>query len=688
MAANLENLRNIGIMAHIDAGKTTTTERILYYTGKIHKIGEVHDGNATMDWMVQEQERGITITSAATTCYWKDCQINIIDTPGHVDFTVEVERSLRVLDGAVAVFDGVHGVEPQSETVWRQADQYKVPRICFINKMDRVGASFEDSVQSIADKLNGKPVPIQLPLGCEANFSGVIDLIEEKAYIWGDHGSGEDYQILAIPEGYEDRVIESREKVIEHAAEFDEQIMDDYLDGKQISPDRLVKALRKGVLNLECVPVLCGSAFKNRGVQPLLDAVVAYLPSPLDLGDIEGFDPENLDQTVKRKRTEEDPFSAIVFKIASDPFVGHLCFVRVYSGSLKVGTAVFNSRTRKRERIQKIFHMEANNRSEVEKMTAGEIVAVVGLKSVATGDTLCDMKHEIVFESLKFPEPVIFIAVEPKSTADSAKLEKSLARLEMEDPTFTVKDDPETGQTLIGGMGELHLDIMVDRLKREFNVLVNVGSPQVAYRESISKISRSHEFVERDVGGAIKTAGVTLVCESCENQDSVEIENAYESKKIPQEVTDLIGKGVVQGLAAGPIAGFSVVGVKVKVVDVEYSEEQYDPIMFQIAAANAVRKCLQNGMPLLLEPVMDLEVLSPEEYLSNVITDLNSRRAKVQNISQKANLQMVQALAPLSEMFGYTTGLRSISQGRATYTMKFCHYEEVSKTTLEKIKGY
>ncbi|NRA43390.1 MAG: elongation factor G [Oligoflexales bacterium] len=681
-------LRNIGIMAHIDAGKTTTTERILFYTGKIHKIGEVHEGTATMDWMVQEQERGITITSAATTCYWNKHVINIIDTPGHVDFTIEVERSLRVLDGAVAVFDGVHGVEPQSETVWRQADKYKVPRIAFINKLDRVGASYEESIQSIRERLNANPIGVQLPIGSESEFVGVVNLITMKALIWDeDKAQGANFRECPIPDEMVESAQAARESMIEDVVEFDDAIMERFLDGEEISIEEIHTCIRKGTLEFKMVPMLCGSAFKNKGIQPLLDAVVSYLPSPLELDDVAGMSVDGKETKLVRKRIKSEPFSALAFKIATDPFVGHLCYVRVYSGELKVGSVVYNARLGKRERIQKILHMEANSRKEVDLASAGDIVAVVGLKAVSTGDTLCDQKVPISFESLSFPEPVINIAVEAKSTSDANKLTKALERLCAEDPSFQVKEDKDTGQTLLGGMGELHLEVMVDRLLREFNIAANVGSPQVAYRESISIPVKVEETFERELSGQVKKAGVTISLEPSEEQDEFVFENKCSKAQLPANFVESVKEGVFSALMSGSIAGYPVVGVKVILEAAAWEEEYADEVAFQIVGANAARKCLLKGNPLLLEPSMTVEVSVPEDYMSNVITDLNSRRAKVSNIGQRGHLQVVDAVAPLSEMFGYSTHLRSLSQGRATYTMKFFRYEQVSAETLARFKG-
>ena len=684
----LGRLRNIGIMAHIDAGKTTTTERILFYTGKIHRIGEVHDGTATMDWMVQEQERGITITSAATTCYWNQHVINIIDTPGHVDFTVEVERSLRVLDGAVAVFDGVHGVEPQSETVWRQADRYKVPRVCFINKLDRVGASFVDSVASIRERLNANPVPVQIPVGQEDEFSGVIDLIRMKALIWGDASQDKaEFTETDIPAELMDEAFEAREFLIESASELDDEMMERFLEGQEPGEDELYKVLRDGTLAFKIVPVFCGSAFKNKGVQPLLDGVIRYLPSPLDLAPVEGVHPEKETREVRKRQADEE-FSALAFKIATDSFVGNLCYVRIYSGELKAGTVVYNPRTGKKERVQKILHMEANSRKEVPSASAGDIVALVGMKLVGTGDTLCDHRFPLTFESLSFPEPVINIAIEPRSTQDTGKLSKALARLEAEDPSFAVKEDKETGQTLIGGMGELHLEIIVDRLKREFGVEPNTGAPQVAYRESLAGTAEATEQMERDVSGQIKKATVTVKVEPCDDQSGLQFATELDKKVIPESYVKAIQKSLQDSSGAGVIAGFSLVGVKVHLTGVKFEEDYADEVLFQIAAATAFRNAIRDADPQLFEPVMAVEVLVPEDYMSGVITDLNSRRARVNSIGQRGHLQVVHAEAPLSEMFGYSTRLRSLSQGRATYSMEFKRYDKVTEETLQRFRGF
>jgi len=684
---DLSKLRNIGIMAHIDAGKTTVTERILFYTGKIHKVGEVHDGTATMDWMIQEQERGITITSAATTCFWHDHRINIIDTPGHVDFTVEVERSLRVLDGAVAVFDGVHGVEPQSETVWRQADKYKVPRIAFINKMDRTGADFTMSWESIKERLAANPVPFQIPMGAEDRFVGVIDIVKMKAYTWeGEEGGS--YLTNDIPAEFKDDADYAREMLVEALAETSDTLAEKYLEGEEISEAELMKAARDATIGFKIVPTFCGSAFKNKGVQTLMDAVINYLPSPLDLPDVEGLSADDKEVPMTRKRTPEEPFSATVFKIVADPFVGQLCYARIYSGVLETGKTVFNSRTLKRERVSKILFMHSNNREEIPVTQAGDICALFGLKNVATGDTICDQKDPIRYESVSFPEPVISLAIEPKSSADSAKLDKALERLVLEDPTFKVSFNPETSQTLINGMGELHLDIIVDRLKREFRVEANIGNPQVSYREAITKKVKVSEEFHRETGSLNQYAKVDISVEPVSDlMAPFEFINKTSPSQVPLELLKGVKMGIEESLQAGPIAGTAVMGVKVTLLGGGFQEDVSDEIAFKIASANALRRAMREAAPILLEPVMKIEVSVPEDYMSSVINDLNSRQARVANVSTRGHLQVIEATAPLSEMFGYTTQLRSNSQGRASYTMQFHTYEQVSKTTLEKITG-
>lgn len=685
---DLKTLRNIGIMAHIDAGKTTTTERILFYTGKIHRVGEVHEGNTTTDWMIQEQERGITITAAAVTSYWKNHQINIIDTPGHVDFTIEVERSLRVLDGAVAVFDGVSGVEPQSETVWRQADKYKVPRICFVNKMDRVGADFQMSVDSMRERLGANPVPFQLPIGSEDQFSGMIDLIKMKALVWGPgEVKGDKWDEKEISDEMKDDATLAREYLVEQLANGDDALAEKFLGGETISEAELKAAARRATIGFKIVPVFCGSAFKNKGVQPLLDAVLDYLPSPLDLPDVVGMDIEDEDEKITRKRLPDQPFSGLAFKIMSDPFVGQLTYVRIYSGSVSVGEVVMNTRTEKRERIAKILRMQANDREELETASAGDIVAIAGFKIIATGDTICDQKHQLRFESVVFPEPVISIAVEAKSSADSDKLLKALERLQMEDPSFRVSFNAETAQTLLSGMGELHLDIIVDRLKREFKAEVNVGNPQVSYRETISSDGNVEEIYKREGQGVNQFAHVKVSFEPGAKDTGLVFESKVKEPKLQKTHIEQVKKGLEEALLAGPLAGFPVIGVKAVLTDGRFDPQIPDPNAFKVAAGMALRKGLRDASPMLLEPVMALEVMVPEDYLSNVMTDLNSRRAQVNNVTMKGHLQCVEATAALSEMFGYTTQLRSISQGRATYTMKFASYEQVSPQTLKRITG-
>lgn len=683
----LPRLRNIGIMAHIDAGKTTSTERILFYTGKIHKIGEVHDGNTTMDWMEQEQERGITITAAAITCYWKEYTINIIDTPGHVDFTVEVERSLRVLDGAVAVFDGVHGVEPQSETVWRQADKYGVPRIAFVNKMDRVGANFEESIQSMRDRLGAQPVAMQLPIGSEENFKGVVDLVSMKALFWDGDSLGQSFRTEEIPDEYRDEAEIAREALIESVSEFDEVTTEKFLEGKALEEEEIRRATRKGCIAMKIVPVLCGSAFKNKGIQPLLDAVAAYLPSPLDMPELEGSLPDQPNKVVSRKRLPDEPLAMLAFKIQTDPFVGQITYVRVYSGKLETGETVLNVRTGKRERISKILRMEANQRQEAPFIEAGDIAAVAGLKAVATGDTLCDFKHPIVLESLDVPEPVISIAIEPKSTADAQKLGKALERFENEDPTFRVSNNQETGQTLISGMGELHLEIIVDRLFREFRVAANIGKPQVNYRETVSVDTKVEKIFERETEKLNQFARVVLEVGPGTQGTSLTFESRVPKEKLNDEFLRAIKAGAEEAVQVGVIAGYPMTAVRATLLDVGVDPERSEASAFKVAASLAMRDAFRQGKPQLLEPTMSLEVLVPDEFLSNIIKDLNSRRARVNNVGLRGHLQEVQAIAPLSEMFGYTTDLRSISQGRATYTMRFSSYEQVSDAILQKITG-
>ncbi|MBP6217706.1 MAG: elongation factor G [Oligoflexales bacterium] len=685
-----KRIRNIGIAAHIDAGKTTTTERILYYCGQIRKMGEVHEGNTTTDWMVQEQERGITITSAAVTCSWKDHTINLIDTPGHVDFTIEVERSLRVLDGAVAVFDAVHGVEPQTETVWRQADRYRVPRICFINKMDRVGSDFDASIQSIREKLLANPLSIHLPLGKEEAFQGFVDLIKMKAFIWPlDESAGDDYQISEIPDELREESVLAREDLLERLSEYDDDLLAALIEGAELESTVIMAALRKATLALQVVPVLCGSAFKNKGVQMLLDAVLDFLPSPADLADVSGFSVDEKEQVLTRKRSLDQPFSALAFKIVSDPFVGLLTYVRVYSGMTQTGDVLLNARTGKKERVQKIIHMQANSRQEIKSATAGSIVAFVGCKQIATGDTLCEIKSPISFESLQIPDPVIFIAIEAKSSADSDKMQKAVERLLLEDPTFHVKENKETGQLLMGGMGELHLDIMIDRLKREFNVSVNVGSPQVAYREGLEKSITVEEELNRELlTGKRQFARVRILFEPDSDVPHVLFGCRLKASEAAPNFVKAVKKGLESAASAGLIAGFPVVGVKATLLEIGVDEQCSDEVSFEIVSAMAFREALKRGGSSLLEPSMDIEVQVPEEHLSSVIMDLNTRKAKVQQITQKGALQILKAASPLSVLFGYSTELRSLTQGRGTYTMKFSSYEPAGKDTLQRIRGY
>jgi len=679
----LHMIRNIGIMAHIDAGKTTTTERILFYTGRTHKIGEVHEGTATMDFMPQEQERGITITSAATTCFWRDHRINIIDTPGHVDFTVEVERSLRVLDGAIAIFCAVGGVEPQSETVWRQADKYSVPRIAYVNKMDRIGADFFGVVQQMRDRLYTVPVIMQLPIGAEDQFEGIIDLVKMKAIYWLDE-KGINYEYRDIPESYRDQAEEYRNELIEHAAEFSDELMMKYLEGEEITEEEIKAAIRKGTLEAKMTPVFCGSSFKNKGVQPLLDAVVDYLPSPLDLPPVKGINPKTGAEEIRRP-DEKEPFTALAFKIMVDPYVGKITFFRVYSGKITSGSYVYNATKEKDERVSRILLMHANKREEREDATAGEIVAAVGLKDTTTGDTLCDKNHPIILESMDFPDPVINVAIEPKTKADQDKLSQALARLSEEDPTFRVTYDHETGQTLIWGMGELHLEIIVDRLMREFNVQANVGRPQVAYRETITKpVTNVEAKYIRQTGGRGQYGHVIINVEPAPGQGFV-FEDKIVGGVIPKEFIPSVEKGVREALESGVLAGYPVVDVKVTLVDGSFHPVDSSDIAFKIAGSMAMKEAMQKASPVLLEPIMKVEVTVPEEYMGDVIGDLNSRRAKLEGMERKANLQVIKAYVPLAEMFGYATQLRSLTQGRGTFVMQFDHYDVVPNNIAEQI---
>ncbi|MGH7827397.1 MAG: elongation factor G [Candidatus Binatia bacterium] len=680
----LERTRNIGIMAHIDAGKTTTTERILYYTGINYKIGEVHEGTATMDWMVQEQERGITITSAATTCLWRDHRINIIDTPGHVDFTIEVERSLRVLDGAVAVFCSVGGVEPQTETVWRQADKYRVPRIAFVNKMDRLGADFFRVVKMIEDRLGARAAPLQLPIGAEDKFAGVIDLVQMRAVIWADESLGAKFRIEAIPEGMAAEAAEYREKLVEAAADCDEVIMEKYLEGKEVSESELRKAVRSAALSLKIVPVLCGSAFRNKGVQPLLDAVVEYLPSPSDIPPVKGIE-QNSRAEGERPANDEAPFSALAFKIMTDPFVGTLTFFRVYSGTLNSGSSVYNSTRGKRERIGRLLKMHANKREEIKEVHAGDIAAAVGLKTATTGDTLCDENHPIILESIDFPDPVISIAIEPKSKADQERLGLSLQKLATEDPSFRVRTDEETGQTIISGMGELHLEIIVDRLLREFNVGANVGKPQVAYKETIRKaVEQQGKFI-RQTGGRGQYGDVWIKLEPQKPGAGFEFVDAIKGGSIPREYISAVEKGIKEATENGAIAGYPIVDVKATLFDGSYHDVDSSEIAFKIAGSMAFKEAARKANPVLLEPIMSVEVVVPEDFMGDVIGDISSRRGKVLGMESRPAAQAIDARVPLAQMFGYATDLRSMTQGRATYTMQFSHYEPVPAAVAEGI---
>ncbi|GAM10968.1 elongation factor G 1 [Geobacter sp. OR-1] len=681
---SLENTRNIGIMAHIDAGKTTTTERILYYTGVSHKIGEVHDGTATMDWMEQEQERGITITSAATTCTWDDHRINIIDTPGHVDFTIEVERSLRVLDGSVAVFCSVGGVEPQSETVWRQADKYRVPRIAFINKMDRVGADFFRGINMIKDRLKANPVPIQLPIGSEDTFKGIVDLVRMKAIVWDEESLGASFHEEELTGDLLDLAQEYREKLVEEVSSHDDVLMEKYLGGEELTIDEIKAAIRKSTIDIKICPVICGSSFKNKGVQPLLDAVVDYLPSPLDIPAIKGIDADT-EAEIERNASDAEPFAALAFKIMTDPFVGQLCFFRVYSGTLSSGSYIYNSTKGKKERIGRILKMHANKREEIKEVYAGDIAAAVGLKYTTTGDTLCPEDHAVILESIEFPEPVIHIAIEPKTKADQDKLGASLAKLASEDPSFRIKTDEETGQTIISGMGELHLEIIVDRLMREFKVEASVGKPQVAYRETISKKVKVEGKFVRQSGGRGQYGHVWLEVEPQEPGKGYEFVDAIKGGVVPREYIPAVDKGIQEATESGVMAGFPVVDVKVTLIDGSYHEVDSSEMAFKIAGSMGFKEGCQKASPVLLEPIMSVEVVVPEEYMGEVIGDLNSRRGRIMGMESRAGAQVVAAMVPLAQMFGYATDVRSATQGRATYTMTFDHYEQVPKSVSEEI---
>ncbi|GIW47364.1 MAG: elongation factor G [Deltaproteobacteria bacterium] len=682
----MERIRNIGIVAHIDAGKTTTTERILFYTGLTYKLGEVHEGTATMDWMEQERERGITITAATTTCFWRDHRINIIDTPGHVDFTIEVERSLKVLDGAVVIFDGVGGVEPQSETVWRQADRYKVPRISFVNKMDRVGADFFRVVEQIKSKLNAHPVPIQIPWFKDDEFKGIIDLIRMQLAVWDEESLGAKYELVPVPEDVEDQVGLSRERLIEALADLDEEIMESYLNGEPISEEKIKGVLRKGTIELKLVPVLCGSAFKNKGVQLLLDAIVDYLPSPLDLPPVKGINP-NTNQEEVRYPDESEPFSALAFKIMTDPFVGQLTYLRVYSGKLSSGSTVLNSTKGVKERIGRLLRMHANKREEIKEINAGDIAAAVGLRNTVTGDTLCDENRPIVLESLSFPEPVISIAIEPKTKADQEKLGISLSKLALEDPSFRVRYDEETGQTLISGMGELHLEIIVDRLKREFKVDANVGRPQVAYKETITTTAHAEGKFIRQTGGRGQYGHVKIKVAPAPRGSGFKFIDEIKGGVIPKEFIPAIEKGIREAMETGVIAGYPVVDVEVTLYDGSYHEVDSSELAFKIAASMAFKDAVRNASPVILEPIMKVEVVVPEEFMGVVIGDLNSRRGKIIGTELRGNLQAIRAEVPLAEMFGYATHLRSITEGRGSFTMEFSHYAEVPQALSQGIKA-
>jgi len=683
----LEKYRNIGIMAHIDAGKTTTTERILYYTGKSHKIGEVHDGAAIMDWMEQEQERGITITSAATTCFWNDHRINIIDTPGHVDFTIEVERSLKVLDGAIAVFDGVAGVEPQSETVWRQADKYNVPRMCFVNKLDRTGANFFMTVDMISERLGSYPLVLQLPIGLENNLKGVVDLVSNKAIIWQDESLGAKFDIVDIPEELIKQSKEYREKLVEKVVEEDDQIMETYLEGKVPSVEDIKKCIRLGTIKGNFVPVLTGSAFKNKGVQPLLDAVIDYMPSPIDVDNIKGVDVKDRSKELSRKCDDNEPFSALAFKIMTDPFVGSLTFARVYSGTVSTKDSVLNSTSGKKESIGRMLLMHANNREEIKEANAGDIVALVGLKDVTTGETLCDPLKPIILEKMDFPNPVIEVAVEPKTKVDHEKMGIALSRLAQEDPSFRVTNDEESGQTIIKGMGELHLEILVDRMKREFKVEANVGAPQVAYRETISKSTDVDYIHKKQSGGAGQFARVKISFDPGEPGSGYEFINKIKGGNIPTDYIPGVQKGLIAQQQSGVIAGFPCIDFKATLNDGAYHDVDSSVLAFEIAARAAFREGIAKANPVLLEPIMKVEVLTPEKYMGDVIGDLNSRRGQVQEMNTRGNANVVNAMVPLANMFGYVNNLRSLTQGRANYSMQFDHYEQVPSNVAEEVKA-
>ena len=680
----LDKYRNIGIMAHIDAGKTTTTERVLYYTGKSHKIGEVHDGAATMDWMEQEQERGITITSAATTCFWQDHRINIIDTPGHVDFTIEVERSLKVLDGAVAVFDGVAGVEPQSETVWRQADKYKVPRVCFVNKLDRTGADFFRCVDMIRDRLGAKPLPIQVPIGIESSLTGVVDLVKMKAQVWKNEALGAEWEYKDIPDDLKEISQKYRTELVEMAVEQDEKLMESYLNGDEIKEEDLVKCIRKGTLNFSFVPILTGSAFKNKGVQPLLDAVINYLPSPIDIGSIKGTKLGSEDE-IEMKFEDNAGFSALAFKVANDPFVGSLTFIRVYSGTIKTGTAIYNSSKEKEERVGRMLLMHANSREDIKEANAGDIVALAGLKYTITGHTLCDEEKPVLLEPMEFPDPVIEIAVEPKTKADQEKMGEALGRLAKEDPSFRVTSDEESGQTIIKGMGELHLDIIVDRMKREFKVEANVGAPQVAYRETLENASEVEYTHKKQSGGAGQFAKVKLLVEPQEPGAGRLVESKIKGGAIPKEFIPGVEKGIETVSDGGILAGFPMIDYKVTILDGLHHDVDSSVLAFELASRACFKEACTKGTLKLLEPVMRVEVVTPEDYMGDVIGDLNSRRGQISTQEQRGNATVITAMVPLANMFGYINNLRSMSQGRAQYSMFFDHYSKVPQNVQDEV---
>ena len=701
----LERYRNIGIMAHIDAGKTTTTERVLYYTGRTHKMGEVHEGTAVMDWMEQEQERGITITSAATTCFWNDIQINIIDTPGHVDFTAEVERSLRVLDGAIAILGAVEGVEPQTEAVWRQADKYRVPRLVFVNKMDRTGADFETCVSQLRSKLHANPIAIQLPLGAEDGFEGIIDLVSQRAILWKDETLGAAYDEVEIPAAYADKARHFREQMIESLGEADDAIMEKYVHGEAISADELRAALRRATIAMRVFPVVCGSAFKNKGVQPLLDAVVNYLPSPMDVPPMEGYDPENEEKTLVRKADDDEPFAGLIFKIMTDPFVGQLAFLRVYSGSIQQGDTVYNPRRGRRERVSRLLQMHANKREEISGVYAGDIAAAVGLKNVSTGDTICAEDAPIVLEAMDFPAPVISVAIEPKTKADQEKLGNALAKLTQEDPTFKVHTDPDTGQTLISGMGELHLEILVDRMVREFGVAANVGRPQVAYRETILGMAEAEGKHIKQTGGRGQYGHVHLRVEPLPHPNLEEIAELTRKRSttkfdpelnllfvdeivsgvVPKEYIGPTYAGIREAMETGVLAGYEMTGVRVALDDGSYHEVDSSEIAFKIAASVGFKEAVRKAKPVLLEPIMKVEVVVPEEFMGDVLGDISSRRGHVEGMEKRGSTQVIRAKAPLAQMFGYATDLRSRTQGRASFTMHFLRYEQAPRDIQDEI---